>query len=911
MRTPINSPCDAVVADTIMNLPAPLDEAARYSRYLDQLCSARPELIEMLAASCTQPLAAQRFAPLLEHWTPAAAAQPLNSGLRRLRQFVFAHTAARDLGGLATLDEVVSTMTAFAEFCIEHAQRTLADDLCERHGQPCGASGALQALGCLGMGKLGGGELNVSSDIDLIFVYPEEGETAGPLPLENFEFFTRLGRRLIEALAKVTEDGFVFRVDMRLRPWGDSGPLVTTHDALENYFIAHGREWERYAWLKARALTGTRQAELEAIRLPFVFRKYFDFGAIDALRGLHAQIRREVARRELADDIKLGPGGIREIEFIAQVHQIIRGGRDPELRVRGTRAALARIRERGLIDAETVAGLLAAYDFLRRLEHRLQYLDDAQTHRLPERAEDRERIAQALGHPDFTALTVVLDQHRALVTQAFERIFANPTNGEPAGPRMSGAVDGSDPHALSQLGYAHPDEAAERLARLRASARYQQMPQAVRARFDPLVPAVVRSAAACPNPDDTLARLLDLLEAVSRRSAYLALLNEYPPTLAKIAALVSASSWAAQYLTRHPVLLDELLDSRLLDSEPDWGAYARELGQRLDEFEPDTERQMDLMRDSHHAQVFRLLLKDLAGRLSVERLADHLSLLADTLLAETLRRVWTKLPAARARAGTPPAFAVIGYGKLGGKELGYAADLDIIFLFDDPDPDAPELYARFAQRLNTWLSLRTPAGILFETDLRLRPSGESGLLVSSIDAFATYQRESAWIWEHQALTRARFCAGDARVGAAFERIREEILTRARDRTALAAEVVDMRARMFAEHGDKSEGFNLKHDLGGIIDVEFIVQYLVLGWSGEHRELTANLGNIALLGIAGRLGLIPIELAEPVQQAYREFRRLQHRQRLNGARSVVVPDAELADARAAVVALWRHLFGDRA
>ncbi len=706
----------------------------------------------------------------------------------------------------------------------------------------------------------------------------------------------------------MTGDGQVFRVDMRLRPNGDSGPLVASFDMLENYFITQGREWERYAWIKARAMTGERDDDLAAIARPFVFRKYLDFGAVNAMRELHAQIREEVARRDMAQNIKLGPGGIREIEFIAQVFQLIRGGRDRTLQIHPTLGVLARLAERGILDAGAVDELSSAYDFLRRLEHRLQYLDDAQTHTLPERAEDQSLIAAAMEYPDFATLLVELDRHRSRVSHHFDAVFADRNGSSHALDRLwAGAADTETcTDGLEQLGYADPPAAAQRLADLRAGGRYQQMPAQVRARFDPLVPRLIEACAATPNPDVTLTRSLTLLDAISRRAAYLALLQQYPHALRKVADLMSASSWAADYLTRHPLLLDDLLDPRALEGAPDWATFHAHLAASLDAVEPDTERQMDLMREAHHSQVFRLLTQDLAGLLTVERLADHLSKLADIMIELTIVTVWRKL---RQRHRETPRFAVVSYGKLGGKELGYASDLDIVFLYEDDDPNAQEIYSRLAQRMNTWLSSATPAGTLFETDLRLRPNGDSGLLVSSLDAFRKYQTESAWVWEHQALTRARYSAGDPQIGAEFEAIRVSVLRQRRDLSKLREEVLAMRQKMVDNHGNGGELFDLKHGRGGLIDVEFIVQFLVLGYSHDHERLTGNLGNIALLGIAGELGLIPAELASRVQHAYREYRRLQHGLRLNNAHAARVAEESVVEHVEAVTALWHAVLGD--
>ncbi|MFA7269149.1 MAG: bifunctional [glutamate--ammonia ligase]-adenylyl-L-tyrosine phosphorylase/[glutamate--ammonia-ligase] adenylyltransferase [Sterolibacterium sp.] len=885
-----------------------LPQVLSFSRYLSQLLTASPALADKLAADWDHPVTADELRGFLPE---VLNEETLKPALRHLKQRAYLRIATRDLAGLANLAEVTESMTLIAEIAVEKALATHAAALGLRYGVPRNAKGEQQQLMVIGMGKLGGRELNASSDIDLIFVYPEDGETdgSGARSISNFDFFTRLGRNLINAIAESTSDGRVFRVDMRLRPNGDSGPLVCSFDMLENYFITQGREWERYAWIKARPIAQDAYREewvagLESMRRLFVFRKYLDFGAIDAMRSLHAQIRREVTRKDMADDVKLGPGGIREIEFIAQVFQLIRGGRDTQLQVKPTRQVLSLLAERQQITYMAAFELGSAYEFLRRLEHRLQYLDDAQTHKLPENPDDQLRIAQAMGFAGYDALLMELDDHRATVARHFAAVFADPSKSNHA---LEGIWQSSDGDAqvleLARHGYRNAVDASQRLATLRSGGRYQQMPATVRERFDALVPLVIEACATTPNPDDTLSRILDLLEAISRRAAYLALLLEYPQALQKVAQLASASSWAADYLRRHPILLDELLDSRIFETAPEWTVFRAQLEQTLQEDEPDTELQMNRLREAHHAKLFRLLAQDIAGLLPLEKLADHLSELADIMLELTIKFAWRKL--AKRHIETPR-FAVISYGKLGGKELGYASDLDLIFLYDDPFPEAQENYARLATRINTWLSSQTSSGMLFETDLRLRPNGDSGLVVSSIDAFRKYQLEEAWRWEHQALTRARFCAGDRNIGEAFEQIRNEILRQPRNLAELRHEVLAMRQKMFDAHAGKSQLFDLKHDRGGLIDVEFIVQYLVLGHAHEYPQLTGNLGNIALLKIAGQLGLIPPAQAETVRNAYRDYRRMQHALRLNSAPARVEPNS-VAERVAAVRELWRIVF----
>ncbi len=887
-----------------------LADITETSRYLGRLLAARPALAAEVEATLAQPVSAAELSTWL-------AAQPVTEAnlkqvLRQLKQRAYARIAARDLAGLAPLGEVVECMTQIAELAVVCAVEVLGRGLVDRYGTPRGADGSVQQMIVIGMGKLGGRELNVSSDIDLIFVYPEDGDTDGQRAISNFEYFTRLGRALINAIADATEDGQVFRVDMRLRPNGESGPLVCSFEMLENYFYTQGREWERYAWIKARPLTGngagSRWEELEAIRRPFVFRKYLDFGAINAMRELHAQIRQEVAKKDKADNVKLGPGGIREIEFIAQVFQLIRGGRDPALQIKPTLQVLKRLADSGLLAGEAVAALCAAYDFLRRVEHRLQYLDDAQTHTLPTTDADRAIIARAMAYSSYDGLLAEIDDHRAAVAGHFEAVFADPNRGEHKLAGMwRGAGGDEQAEEFAELGYRQPRDAAQRVAALREGPRYQQLAAGIRERFDALVPQLIQAAAEMRNPDDTLMRSLELLESISRRAAYLALLQQYPQALRKVSELVSSSSWAAAYLQRHPILLDELLDPRLLDVLPDWSGVRAQLEARLAELEPDTERQMDLLRETHHAQVFRLLAQDVAELYTVEKLADHLSELADIVLDAALRHAWLKV---LKRHVEVPKFAVISYGKLGGKELGFASDLDLVFLYDDPAPEAGENYGRLGTRLNTWLSAQTAAGQLFETDLRLRPNGDSGLVVTSMESFRKYQLESAWVWEHQALTRARFSAGDPAVGEAFEKIRCEVLCQQRDLGKLRADIVEMRQKMADAHatrGDLRETvFDLKHDPGGLVDVEFIVQYLVLGYSHAHPELTGNKGNIALLKMAADAGLVPGELAETVRSAYRDYRRMQHGLRLNGTKARVAPD-EVAERVLVVRELWQVVF----
>ncbi|BCL74505.1 glutamate-ammonia-ligase adenylyltransferase [Jeongeupia sp. HS-3] len=888
-------------SDTVIS--STLAPALAHSRYLQRLFTRHPALGDETAEHLYQPFTRAEMSLRLLNAIGDDEAT-FKRRLRRLRQAVMARLIARELEGLADLDEAVRTISDLAEIAVQQAL-AFASHNETRPGQPIGDdSGEIQELIVVGMGKLGGCELNVSSDIDLIFVYPEDGSTDGQSRLTNHEYFTRIGKKLIQLIDDPTEDGFVFRVDMRLRPFGDSGPLVCSFAALENYLITQGREWERYAWIKGRAMTGDGEALMQLIR-PFVYRKYLDYGAYQSMRELHSQIRREVQRRDRIDNIKLGPGGIREIEFIGQVFQLIRGGRVKALTQRATRAVLHELGQQGLLPADAVAELQSAYTFLRNVEHRLMYIDDAQTQTLPTNDDDKTRIATSMGYAHWAAFSTALAQHRDRVTVQFEQIFGLPQEqqgGADAGAWQQARDGDAAPDTLATKGFRDATEMARKLAAFASSSRYQQMPDRCRQRVDSILPALIGVAAGYPNPDDTLSRLLGLLEAIGRRESYLALLAEHPQTLNRLAELYSASPWVSEYLTRHPILLDELLDARLLYQAPDWTKLGKILRREIAELGDDTEAKMDCLRHFQHTQVFRVVAQDLAGLISLETVSDHLSALADLLLAVTIEEVWHELPK---RHTQTPHFAAIGYGKLGGKELGYGSDLDLVFLYDDPHPDAPEQYARLAKKIVTWLTTPTSAGLLYDIDLRLRPNGASGLLVSSVEAFAEYQRKSAWVWEHQALTRARFVCGETAIGDAFETVKNDILRTPRDVAALRKEVLQMRDRMLDTHPAKID--DVKHCRGGIVDIEFIVQFLILAYAHSVKELTGNLGNIALLGCAAREGLIAADLAAHAQTTYRELRRMQHASRLNGTKPSAATLATIAESIAAVQTLWAQLF----
>lgn len=848
----------------------------------------------------------------------------LKSAVRRLRSQVLARIIVRDLNGLADLYEVMHTTSTLAECVINTSIAYLNTWLVQAFGQPVDASGCPQSLIVIGMGKLGGGELNVSSDIDLIFAYESEGETIGltslgstsqsEKPISNQDFFTRLAKKLIATIDEITEDGFVFRVDMRLRPFGSEGALVSNLDALEDYYQNNGREWERYAWIKGREVTGGNQ--VSRLLKPFVFRKYLDFGAYASMRDLKIQIQRDVNSKGMHDNIKLGRGGIREIEFIAQVFQLIRGGQDVSLQIKPTLTVLDLLKNKGLLPEKTVNELGEAYVFLRNLEHRLMYVEDAQTQELPKSDEAKARIAKAMNFAQekdygWEQFLVQLNSYRQQVQQHFDATFSDANTSKEAldleKSVWNGALAEQDAvSALQQLGFDDAPETLRKLIALHQSSRYLQLPEVSRLRFDALMPLVISQAASMPNADTSLMRVTDLLESICRRASYLALLAEHAHAMHLLVKLCSSSPWLSNYLVQHPILLDELLDTRTLYAEPDFAMMREELVKRLALAEGDIERQMDLMRHFKHAYVFRFAAQDINGELSPEKLSDYLSALADLILSVSLTFIW---PNVRGKHLEIPKFAVIGYGKLGGKELGYASDLDIIFLYDDDAPEAGEVYARFAQRINNWFNSLTSAGLLYETDLQLRPDGNSGLLVSSVTAFREYQLNKAWVWEHQAITRARFVAGDSSIGAAFEKIRIEVITQPREIEKLKLEVKAMREKMRASLHIANTIFDIKHSVGGIIDVEFLVQYLVLAHAQQYPQLTANIGNIGLLKLLASLNIIDHDLAENVVLAYRDYRHTQHVLKLQGAAHLRVDVATVKSHMSAVKALWEQVFAD--
>ncbi|MDE2396553.1 MAG: bifunctional [glutamate--ammonia ligase]-adenylyl-L-tyrosine phosphorylase/[glutamate--ammonia-ligase] adenylyltransferase [Burkholderiales bacterium] len=853
----------------------------------------------------------------------------LATALRVARQLVVERIAELDIEGGASLEIVTGTMTALAESTLELALEQALAEADERHGPPLDAAGRRSELWIVGMGKLGARELNVSSDIDLVYVYEDDGQTAGARPVSFHEYFAFVAKRLYALIGDTTEDGFVFRVDLALRPNGNSGPPVVSLAMLEEYLQVQGREWERFAWLKSRvvapraAVASGSALALRSLVTPFVYRRYLDYGVFEGLRQLHDKIRDEAQRRaagrpERANDVKLSRGGIREIEFIVQLLLVVRGGQFPEIRTRSTLRALDRLAARGLMKPETAARLAQGYRFLRQIEHRIQYLDDQQTHLLPTQDDDLRWIARSMGlvcRIETCELLDRLGEVREFVAAEFDALLNEGRNG---GTRRGCRSCGPAPLAIDDEALLErlPEALAERLRPWVASPRVRALRDESRMRLGRLMRDVAAAMARDACTLEGAQRFVDWLEPLLRRENYIALLAERPAVLERLLRLLGLARWPSRYLMRHPGVIDELADERLLRERFDASAFVADLEERRAAWarsgEDTEEKLLDTLRQAHHGEVFRTLVRDVAGEITVEQVADDLSALADALLATTLRWCWALF---RQRHRQTPGLAVIAYGKLGGKELGYGSDLDLVFLYDDADEADPgraqEIYGAFVRKLITWLTLRTAAGEFFDIDTALRPNGGSGLLVTSLAAFDRYQRgrgsNTAWTWEHQAITRARFVAGERRMAAPFDTTRRAVLTAERDADALRAEVRSMREKMRAAHPIGAGRFDVKHSAGGMIDAEFAVQFLVLAHARRHEELLEDAGNIALLERSEAAGLLAPGVGGAAADAYRELRRFQHKARLDDAPTQCEPE-RLGPQRDAVLALWQAVFG---
>ncbi len=859
----------------------------------------------------------------------------VKSILRRERDRAFLHILWRDIGGLADLEESQVSWSQVADQLVRAAAGCAAIKIEERFGKLRDRDGNPVPFVILAMGKLGGGELNYSSDIDVIFLYPSDGESDGVRSLPAQPYFDRFSRQIIALIDEVTADGFVFRTDTRLRPFGDSGPPVVSFAALESYLQQHGRDWERYAYVKAK-IVGMRPEAAVAEELidrmvtPFVYRRYLDYGVFESLREMHAMIAAEVQRRELADNVKLGPGGIREIEFIVQSLQLVRGGRKRELRTTSLLEALPRLAEQRGFDAESAEQLNEAYRFLRRIENYIQAGYDKQTHELPTSGLDRARLCVAMGFDDWATLLEALDKHRDVVSDQFERIaFRDRGTDEVPETRRLTELWTADANAgrwqseFEALGFQSSSELARLVVEFRRAAGTRKADKAAEDRLQTFIPQLLLMTKECERPDTALKRCLSVVEKVLRRSAYLALLNENQPAARHFVRLCERSAYISQQLARYPLLLDELLDPAALSDAIPKADLEAERDARLGD-ESDSESRMELLAHYQRAIMFRVAVADFSGELPIMKVSDSLTWLAETVIDAALDSAWQDLTL---RHGVPrcvvdgerraAGFGIIAYGKLGGLELSYGSDLDIVFLHDSAgtgqqtDGDRPldnaVFFSRLIRRLVHFLTTQTSAGALYEIDTRLRPSGRKGLLVTSLDAFRRYQDEHAWTWEHQALLRSRAVAGDETLCSAFEQIREDVLTTTVRLDTLRDDVLSMRAKMRDEL-DRSgaDTFDLKHGRGGIGDIEFIVQFLVLANAASEPALIEYSDNIRQLDALAACGIVSADDAEGMQRVYRHYRRRQHHLSLEDE-AALLPASEFGAEREAVLDLWERTF----
>ena len=875
--------------------------------------------------------------------------EQLSAELRRFRRREMMRIIWRDFTRQAEMRDTTRDATLLAEACINLSIDYLHGITVAELGSPIGhASGEEQYLLVIAMGKMGAYELNISSDIDLIFAYPESGETQGrPRKVSNQEFFVRLGQKLIAALDRQTADGFVFRVDMRLRPYGQSGALVLNFAALEEYYLTQGRDWERYAMIKARVVAGDPEAAeaLQQMLQPFTYRKYLDYGAIESLRDTKRAINREVSRRGMQDNIKLGSGGIREVEFIAQTFQLIRGGRDSRLQTQALHKVLGQLAADNVLDKAEHQSLWSAYVFLRNTEHALQGIADKQTQQLPNDELGQQRVARLMGQSSWEQFYSLLQAHRDQVSSSFSAIISDSENGNAS--LGNGVIEnqslGSMPEPtwsidlraseilpqLQQLGYEQqPAELAGLLDDFYQSRGVQMLESLPRTRLETLMPRLLQTCASCENNQQTFLRVLGLVQVILRRSAYLALLIENAQALKQLCILCERSSWIANELAAYPALLDELLDPRTLYTAPEKQLLRDQLRQQtLRIASDDLEQQMEVIRYFCRSYTLRVAACEVTDTWPLMQVSDYLTWIAEVVVEHVVNVAWDQLVATYGRPALAdsgsgknnshtPGFIVVAYGKMGGIELGYKSDLDLVFLHsgdarrhtDGPRSiDSGTFFMRLGQRIIHMLGTQTPSGIAYEIDMRLRPSGNSGLLVSSLSAFEKYQQQSAWTWEHQALVRSRVIAGDADLSEAYNLVRENTLRQKRDSQSLITQVQEMREKMRQHLGkDTKDGkFSLKQGSGGIVDIEFMVQFAVLAWSHDHPQLVRWSDTIRILESLAQCGLLAEESALQLIDAYKTFRSAGHRLELQNQQAKIAR-SEFVQERQAVVEQWQAL-----
>jgi glutamate-ammonia-ligase adenylyltransferase len=943
--------CDAADNETIdllkeKNISDQVPGIFAFSEFVAENCIRTPGLLGELAASgdLGRSYAADEYPNRVRGALSGTSDDTaVGEALCRVRRREMIRIAWRDLSRTATLSETLEDLSAFADACLQGALAAVNEQMIAAFGTPTSKSGIPQQLVVIGMGKLGARELNFSSDVDLVFTYPEPGATrGGDRELTNEEFFVRLCRRYIAILGRTSTEGPLFRVDLRLRPFGENGPLMMTFDNMEDYYQNQGRDWERYAWIKARVVAGDTEAGSRLLMRmrPFIYRRYIDYNMFESFRDMKRKIERELKVRGILENIKNGPGGIREVEFFGQIFQLLRGGVTASLQKRPIREVLAVLTRENHISQEIAGGMAAAYEFLRNAENRLQQYRDQQTHVLPTGDGDRLRLAVSMGFDGWANFLEALNAHRGFIHDQFRQILsmeddrAADSNGDTSGEDISarletiwleGAASDTARDFLAGLECESPAEVLSALDALRQDGATLALGQEGRRRLNKLIPILLHKYSRTNHPAGVFQAVLDLIKAVQRRTTYLSLLLENPDAITRLFELSAASPWVISYLARHPVLLDELLDPRTLFTPPTRTELGDDLACRFDNLHgDDLEYQMETLRVFKHTNTLRVAAADISGGLPLMKVSDHLSWIAEKVIDKVLDLSWLHLTQ---KHGTPVCelsgetlqrgFAVIAYGKLGGFELGYTSDLDLVFLHagtraetvgGNAPMDTGQFFSRLAQRVLHLMTAHTAAGILYDTDMRLRPSGSDGVLVSHIDAFESYQMNEAWTWEHQALVRARAIWGDPALRDRFEKIRAKVICRDRKKKPLQKEVARMRAMMFKEHSRKNrEGFDLKQDRGGMVDIEFLVQYIVLLMARRFPELARWTDNVRLIQSLAQCDLISDRTAHVLRTAYLRYRSLAHRMGLQD-KPARAPAEPFGTMRGSIIDLWRRSFG---
>jgi len=872
--------------------------ACEFSRYVAFINRTQPDLVR-------QATSADDLTRITDFYlsTDSVDEQKMLRNIRLARHATMTRCVHEELRGTISIVESMKLLSTFADTILSHVTKFYENELEPTFGHPVDEDGERVRLNIVAMGKLGGSELNFSSDIDLIFLYPKSGNTTGNQRISNHEYFLKLSQKIIQALTLHTENGFVFRVDTRLRPYGIDGPLAMSFDMLEEYFYSQGRPWERFAWAKARSVYGQQIDLLTKMVNNFVYRSYVDYVVIDNLRQLHRMIRERVKKKGLESDIKLGAGGIREIEFIAQVSQLIHGGQDRTLRSTSTVETLKLLEQKNILKTSEVSSLLEAYFFLRMIEHRIQYLDDQQTHKIPKDKDDQLKIAKSLNFDNWESLSATLNEHLAFVHKTFINIFEDSSADRFSDRLNTQLIDLNKEQLLDQIStyiWNEYPNTSENIFSFVSTSKFRRLPAVCQEKLELLIPSLLKIIPHNSEYEKYISRLLTILDAIAWRETYLSLLIEYPSTRDQLIKILQSGQWATNYLARYPGNLEQLIVSveelsasaLMLDEVPARATQTDEI-----------EEAIDIIHRYKQKEIFKSLLMDLFEIIDLRKLSDRLSDVADQVVTSTLELAVKTLGIEKEACK----LAVVGMGKLGSREIGYESDLDLIFLYEPVNPDDSLMYSRVVQKVNALINSASGHGTLFRTDLRLRPFGQSGLLVSSLESFQNYQQNQAKTWEHQALTRGRGICGDKMVLGQFESIRGQVMKTQRERSILSQSILDMRRLMDSEFPPKPNVFDLKRDAGGIIDIEFIVQFIVLLHANKYPELSENIGNIALLTIAANKNLISQDAATAVSEAYYDYRKLQHAQRLQGVQRVVVPDGDLLSHRKNVISLWETLF----